>query len=130
MSRVLFILTSKKSFYIAFLLTYLISIAWLLFSDTSSALLYMSFNQALLIRVGAFLIYLMFSYLSVRNIKFATWIMVLVLLYTGLGNTALGLFRVGWDQFILKPYFIIFGIYFIFGAVTLIYYATKRRKRF
>jgi hypothetical protein len=109
---------------------HLISIAWLLISNNANALEYMSFNKALLLRAAALIIYFIIAFLSFKGFKFATWLMVAILLFTGIGNAALGLFRIGWDQYILKPYFAVLGLYFIFGASALVFYAAKRKERF
>ena len=130
MKKLFNILSDKKSFYIAFLLMHLISIAWLLISSNSNALEYMSFNRALLLRAAALIIYFIIAFLSFKGFKFATWLMVVILLFTGIGNTALGLFRIGWDQYILKPYYAVLGLYFLFGASALVFYAAKRKERF
>ena len=130
MNRIIRILTDKKSFYFLFLLMNFIGVIWLLYTGKSPALEYMSLKKLLLLKTAALIIYLLFVYLSLRNIKFITWLMVCILLFSGLGTASLGIFRVEWTQYFLKPYFTVFGIYFIFGAVTLIYYGVKRKEKF
>lgn len=108
----------------------LIGLLWFLMTGKSSASDYMTFDKQLLLKSGAFLIYLLLAYLSLRNIRFFTWLMVVILLFSGMGTAALGFLRVGWDQYFLKPYFSILGTYYIFGAAALIFYAAKRKERF
>lgn len=129
MKEILRTITSKKCIYIVFLSVYSAGLIWLIVTGKSDALEYMSYKKLIVAKFLSFSIYLLLSYLSLRNIKIATLIMAVLILLSGAGSTLMGVFRVSWNQFILKPYFVIFGLYFTFGAVSLIYKSAIKSKQ-
>ena len=69
------------------------------------------------------------AYLFYRGIKIFTWLMAAILLFTGIGATFAGIFKIEWHQYFTKSHLLIFGIYFVFGSVVLIRDARIRKER-
>ena len=89
----------------------------------------MSYEKLLLLRSASFLTYLTLAYLSYKGIKIVTWLMATILLFSGLGATFTGIFRIEWHQYFMKSHFLIFGIYYVFGSVVLIRDPIMRKER-
>lgn len=124
MTTILRIISNKKTILSAFIFVQVFGLIWLVVSGKTSSHNYMSFDNFLLLKIATLLFYLLLVYLSLKNIKVVTWILAAILLYSGVGSSFIGIFRIEWYQYFLKAYFFIFGIYFIFGSVALIYNPT------
>ena len=77
------------------------------------------YEQYLLIKIASLTVYSIFAYFTYKDIKLIRWLMALIILLTGLIGVLMGVFKIDWHQYFLKPYFIIFGIYFIYGGMIL-----------
>ena len=123
------IISNKLTIFSVFLSLQLFGIIWLLFTGEADALDYMSFEKLLLLRSASFLTYLTLAYLSYRGIKIFTWLMAAILLFSGIGATFAGIFKIEWHQYVMKSHLLIFSIYFIFGSVVLIRDPVMRKER-
>ena len=123
------IISNKLTIFSVFLSLYLFGIIWLLFTGEADALDYMSTEKLLLLRLASFLTYLTLAYLSYKGIKIFTWLMAAILLFSGIGATFAGIFKIEWHQYVMKSHLLIFGIYFIFGSVVLIRDPVMRKER-
>ena len=52
--------------------------------------------------------------------KIANWIMIVLILLSGVGSTMIGIALVPFDQFVVKLFLTLIGIYFIYGGIRLI----------
>jgi len=71
-------------------------------------------------RAASFIVYVLLSYLAYRKNKLATWLIFLTIL---IGNTisfVQSIVLVSAEQYLLKSFFIIMGIYFIIGSVLVL----------
>lgn len=77
------------------------------------------YNQLLGLKMLSFIIYAVITYFTYKGVKIVRWLMAAIVLLTGIYAAILGIFGIGWHQYFLKPYFIVFGLYFIFGGIVL-----------
>ena len=103
---------------------------WLLVTGRNPDNENIPYEKLLLLKSVSFLTYLLLVYLTLKNIKLVTWLMAAVLLLTGVGSTILGIFRIDWEQYVVKPYFVIMGLYFIFGSIALLRKPVIKEGRF
>jgi len=120
MKKLYRIISSKLTIFSVFLFIYLFGIISLIITKKTPGFDYIHYKQLLLTRSVSFLTCLTFAYLAYRGVRIITWIVAIFLLGFGCGTSMLGVFKIGWSQYILKFNFIIFGIYFIFGGIVLI----------
>lgn len=130
MNMVLRKILNKYFIISVFLNIYLLGILWLVFTGKSTHLEYMSYKQLLMAKLVSFGVYLSLAYLSLKNIKIVTWILAVLIVLSGTGATLLGVFRIDWSQFLMKPSFIVFGLYFVVGGASLIFQPVTNRKKF
>ena len=77
------------------------------------------YNQLLGLKILSFITYAVIAYFAYKGVKIVRWLMATIVLLTGMHASLLGIFGIGWHQYFLKPYFTIFGLYFIFGGIVL-----------
>ena len=77
------------------------------------------FEKLIALRFAALLIYALLAYLTLKNFKIAVWLMAAVLVIIGTGTSILGLFIVGFQQYIFKLFSVIIGVYFVSGGIML-----------
>jgi len=77
------------------------------------------YNQLLSLKILSFLTYAILAFFTHKGIRFIKWVMALIILLTGIHATALGIFGIEWRQYFVKPFFIIFGIYFVYSGIVL-----------
>ena len=65
------------------------------------------------------LLYCLAAYGAYKRYKFALWVMIVTLILSGLMGTILGIFVVSISQPITKAAFVVFGLYYAFGAYSL-----------
>jgi len=114
------LISNKKHILFVFLSVHLINLIWLFITREASDYQGIPFLQMMTLRTVAIVIYAMLSYWALKNIKFVTWIMAVVILFTGVSLVLLGILKVEWHQYMVKSYFMIIGIYFVFGSISLI----------
>jgi hypothetical protein len=85
-----------------------------------SAVFYEEATNIILARTGGFIVSCILAYLAWRGKKVAVWVMAILILITGFGGFAVGVFAVSISQYILKPFVTIISIYFIFGGIALL----------
>jgi hypothetical protein len=112
-------LSQRLTILISFLSVQSFSILAFIFYEGSNKDIYLPYNQYLLMNLGVLALYSILAYLTYKDVKIFRWIMAIIILLTGLLGIAMGIFGVDWHQYFIKPYFIIFGIYFIFGGLIL-----------
>jgi hypothetical protein len=104
------------------LITYLISLPCML----TFFLLYRRLTGYIaLISFLVFFFYCLISVLMYRKNVLAFWVMILSLLFSGLGELIIGIFVISSFPIVLRALFIIAGIYFIFGAYKLYRYRPR-----
>jgi len=79
---------------------------------------YGQYNQLLGLKILSFIIYAVIAYFTYKGVKIVRWLMAAIVLLTGIHAAILGIFGIGWHQYFLKPNFIVFGLYFIFGGIV------------
>lgn len=129
MNKIFSIILNKKCILILFLSNNLVGIFSSFLTGRASVIEYMSHVQLLVLKLVAFTIYLLLAYLSIRDFKVATWVIATLILLSGVGSALIGMFKIGWHQYLLKPYFVILGFYYIFGGVSLIYTSATNVKK-
>jgi len=77
------------------------------------------YNQLLVLKILAFITYAVMACFTYKGIKIASLLMGAIILLTGIHVAFLGICRIGWHQYFLKPYFTVFGLYLIFGGIVL-----------
>ncbi len=55
-----------------------------------------------------------------KGSKIANWIMIVLILISGIGSSVIGIALVPFDQLITKSFLMLIGIYFIYGGIKLI----------
>ena len=130
MKSIIQIVLDKKVVLSIFLAVHLLGVIWLLVTGGNPGNENIPYEKMLLLKSGSFLTYLLLVYLTLKNIKLVTWLMAAVLLLTGVGSTILGIFRIGWEHYVVKPYFVIMGLYFIFGSIALLRKPVIKEGRF
>ena len=101
------------------LVVYLVVISYKL----TYLLLYPPMNKSICVYVTFTLIFYCFiSYWAYQKNKFASWLMIFSLLFSGMGGLILGVFMVPLSQIILKIVFTLLGIYFVFGSYKIYSY--------
>jgi hypothetical protein len=68
--------------------------------------------------ITALVLYCLLSYLVLKHRKVAIWTMIIVLTLYGLQSLFIGLIA-SLSQYVLKPYGIVFGLYWMYGAFSL-----------
>ncbi len=71
--------------------------------------------------IAVFIFYVILAFATYRNIKIAVWLMALCLLLSGIGTFIIGVFLTPLSQYILKPFFLIASLYFIYGGLFLLF---------
>ena len=130
MKSIIHIVLDKKVVLYIFLTVHLLGVIWLLVTGGYPDNENIPYEKLLLLKSVSFLTYLLLVYLTLKNIKLVTWLMAAVLLLTGVGSTILGIFRIDWEQYVVKPYFVIMGLYFIFGSIALLRKPVIKEGRF
>ena len=130
MKIIIQIISDNRIVLFIFLAVHLLGVIWLLITGGTSENQKLSYEKLLMLKSASFLIYSLLVYLTLKNIRLVTWLMAAALLLTGAGATFLGIFRIDWGQYFVKPFFIIFGIYFIFGSIALIRKPEIKEARF
>ena len=102
-----------------FLIVYLLGIAWQFRLGLPEINISPSFENILFLKLAAFAVYIILAFLTLKNVKIAVWFMASVLVLSGLGISIFGIFAVGFNQFILKTFSTVFGVYFVAGGVYL-----------
>ena len=80
------------------------------------------YNQTLGIKILSFITYVVIVYFTYKGVKIVRLLMAAIVLLTGINGIFLGIFRIDWQQYLLKPYFTILGLYFIYGGIALFRY--------
>jgi hypothetical protein len=117
--RILLFFSDTKTIMCIFLCTSLIGIISLCLFKNLAVNKPLSYNQLLGLRILSFLIYTVIAYFTYKGVKIIRWLMAVIILLTGIHASFLGIFMIDWHQYFFKPYFIVFGLYFIFGGITL-----------
>jgi hypothetical protein len=55
-----------------------------------------------------------------RGNKIANWIMILLILLSGVGSSLIGIALVPFKQYVVKTFLTVIGLYFIYGGLRLI----------
>ena len=113
------VLLETKLILLVFLVINLMGILWSIVTGETGGSNTMPQKQFLIIKSVSFLIYSLLAFFVLKNIKVAVWLMAAVLIITGAGTTLLGLVSVGFNQYFVKTYFIIAGLYFLIGGIYL-----------
>jgi hypothetical protein len=77
-------------------------------------------SRIILVRTVGLVVFSILAILTYKNIKVARWLMGLNLLIIGLANLVLGIFGISISQYVLKPFTIIIGAYFMYGGWILL----------
>ena len=79
----------------------------------------MPYQQHLILKLLSFVTYAVLAFLTYKGIKLIRWLMAVLILLSGISMATGGLFIIEWDQSFLKPFTILFGLYFVFGGISL-----------
>jgi hypothetical protein len=79
-----------------------------------------------ILRVFGLLIFSLLSLLSYRGNKIPTFIMAIIILFSGLGSLATGAL-IAWEQIALKILFLFAGVLFTYGGIKLFQIAWTSR---
>jgi hypothetical protein len=120
MKSIIRLLSDKKIILTIFLAVHLSGMIRLLLTGRESDHQNIPFEKLLLLKSGAFFIYALLAYFTLKDIKLVAWLMAAIIFLTGVVFTFAGVFRIEWHQYIVKAYFITSGIYFVFGSFLLI----------
>ena len=102
-----------KTFFLSFFIA--LNIYKLIYSFFSSQ----EDATSILYRFLAFLVYFLLAICSYKNIKFTTLIISVLILITGLGSIAVGLYFVSGEQILAKGLYTLLGIYLSIGSIFL-----------
>jgi ribose/xylose/arabinose/galactoside ABC-type transport system permease subunit len=67
------------------------------------------------------------TFLAFRGNKIAAWIVIISVLVSGIGTFLIGIFLVAVNQVAMKSIFVLLGLYYIYGGVTLLYRCDSTR---
>jgi hypothetical protein len=109
-----------------FLCVSLVGIISLGLYGNSADIEYLSYNQLLWLKIFSFVTYAVIAVFTYRGVKIVRWLMAAIILLSGIRASILGLFRIGWHQYFIKPSFIVLGLYFIFGGIVLLRLKNER----
>jgi hypothetical protein len=107
------ILKSKGTILLSYILLKAYTLAYSLVYSLES-------SRIVLVRIVGLAVFSILAILTYKNIKVARWLIGLTLLITGLGNLVLGIFVISISQYVLKPFTIIIGAYFMYGGWILL----------
>ena len=117
--RIISFFADPKTIMGIFLIISLIGIINLILFRNLAGNQFLPYNQLMGLKILSFVTYSVIAYFTCRGVKVVRWLMAAIILLTGIHATFLGIFGVGWHQYLLKPYFTVFGVYFIFGGIVL-----------
>jgi hypothetical protein len=117
--RIFSFISDPKTIICIFLCVIFLGIISLGLFGNYTVIQYLSYNQLLILKILSFVTYSVIAFFTYRGVKIARWLMAAIILISGIHAFILSMFGTGWHQYIMKPSFIILGIYFIFGGIVL-----------
>ena len=112
-------LSDQKTIILVFLSVSLIGIIGFIFYKDLAYTVSLPYNLLFALKILSFTAYAVIAYFTFKGIKIFRWLMAVIVLLTGIHGSILGILGIEWRQYFIKPYFIVLGLYFIFGGIVL-----------
>ncbi len=107
-----FMLAKKRNIILIYLLLVCIK--------TAHAIITSKYRYVTIGYSSVLILYGILAALIYRGNKIANWIMIVLILLSGVGSTFIGIALVPFDQIVVKSFITLIGVYFIYGGFRLI----------
>ncbi len=107
-----FILAKRTVIIVAYLLLVCIK--------TVHAILTSKYDEVIIGYLSVLIMYGILVALIYKGNKIANWIMIVLILVSGVGSAFIGIALVPLDQFVVKSFMTLIGLYFIYGGFRMI----------
>ncbi len=117
--KIFIFISDQRTILCTFLAFFLFGLISFVVDKDSGNIQSLPYQQHLILKLLSFFTYAVLAFFTYKGIKIIRWVMAVIILLSGIPMAAGGLFGIEWDQYFLKPFAIVFGLYFVFGGISL-----------
>ncbi len=129
-NKILIFISDQRTILGTFLAVLLVGLTSFVVHKDSGNIQSLSYQNHFVLKLLSFITYAVLAFFTYKGIKLIRWLMAVLILLSGISMAASGFFGIEWDQYFLKPFAVVFGLYFVFGGISLFRLKNVKSKLF